>query len=427
MTLVGLLLLGFLSVSGLTLAQDLSSVVEKVAPSVVKITAISNGRRIATGSGFLVDVNGVIVTNHHVVRGASSFVIETADGNELQGAVVVAFDPIQDIALLRILVNVPSNPHLALSSHAAKPGGRVIVVGSPLGLEQSVSDGIVSAIRPQANGTELIQITAPISPGSSGSPVVDSSGDVIGIATFTLTAGENVNFAISTKHVRALLENHGLLREQASASGSASKLPEISSQGLFEAMKAKVRENPDDSNAHAEMGFAYWKLHKLSEALEEYKLAISLDPTNARALARLAALYIENKQRAEATLVYNLLIEAKPNYVAAYVMQAQSYEAMGQYDQAVSFYTKAIALDSRADDAYYRLGLIFRNHDKSAVREKELYTGAVERDPEYDYPRYLLGTMYLHLKDKASALAEFKRLKQRNSFLADSLFNQIYQ
>jgi hypothetical protein len=189
------------------LGQDLSSIIEKIAPSVVKITS-ANSNGIITGSGFLVG-HGLIVTNHHVVKDRSNFVIETADGNELPGESVLASDAVQDLAILRVFSKVPLGVPLKLSFQPPRRGSKVIVVGSPLGLEQSVSDGIVSAVR-QLSGTELIQITAPISPGSSGSPVVDSSGEAIGVATFKLVAGENLNFAISIKHVRELLESRGI-------------------------------------------------------------------------------------------------------------------------------------------------------------------------------------------------------------------------
>lgn len=190
---------------GFGFGQDLAALFERVAPSVVKVMSLSDGRTIATGSGFVVTADGLIVTNRHVVKDGSSFTIETADGNEWNARIAV-IDRLQDLAVLRVSAPERLAGPLRLSRQAPKAGSKVMVIGSPLGLEQSVSDGIVSAVRKLDDGTELIQITAPISPGSSGSPVVDSFGDAVGVATFTLTRGENVNFAISTKHVKELLE-----------------------------------------------------------------------------------------------------------------------------------------------------------------------------------------------------------------------------
>jgi S1-C subfamily serine protease len=101
-----------------------------------------------------------------------------------------------------------SLPHVTLgSSQESNVGDRVIVIGSPQGLENTMSDGILSAVR-EYETTRLLQITAPISPGSSGGPVFNAAGKVIGIASFQFAKGQNLNFAIAAEHVQPLLEQH---------------------------------------------------------------------------------------------------------------------------------------------------------------------------------------------------------------------------
>lgn len=99
-------------------------------------------------------------------------------------------------------------PHVTLgSSLDLAVGERVIAIGSPQGLENSVSDGILSAIR-EVDSVRYLQITAPISPGSSGGPVLNSTGQMIGVATFQFKKGQNLNFAVAADHIKPLLDQH---------------------------------------------------------------------------------------------------------------------------------------------------------------------------------------------------------------------------
>ncbi len=145
-----------------------------------------------------------MITNYHVLQGASSAEIKTADGKTYPITYIVAGDEQNDV--IRLSVNIPSQYvyPLSLSKTIPEVGERIIVYGSPLGLENTVSDGIVSAIRDIPDYGRIIQITAPISPGSSGSPVLNMQGEVIGIATFQMVEGQNLNFAIPSEKIASL-------------------------------------------------------------------------------------------------------------------------------------------------------------------------------------------------------------------------------
>ena len=192
----------------LLFAQErLSSIVKQVQPSVVTITTYDeSGSAAARGSGFFVTETGDVITNRHVLEGFSRAEIKTADGASYSITGVVADDPAAD--LVQVSVNIPKNipKPLSVAKLPAEVGDRVLVIGSPLGLEQTASDGIVSAVRTGTAefGGTIIQITAPISPGSSGSPVIDMKGQVIGVATFQITKGQNLNFAIPVEKLSAM-------------------------------------------------------------------------------------------------------------------------------------------------------------------------------------------------------------------------------
>jgi len=155
------------------------------------------------GSGFVAATGGKIVTNFHVIRGATQASIVTSDHVEHRDVEVIAVDEEHDVAVLRI--GATQLRPLALgNSSVAKAGEHVVAIGNPLGLGSTISDGLLSAIRELPHLT-VLQISAPISPGSSGGPVFDDHGEVIGVSTFLLSGGQNLNFAIPINIVKPML------------------------------------------------------------------------------------------------------------------------------------------------------------------------------------------------------------------------------
>jgi len=181
--------------SSVTLAQTAREIAKKVSPSVVLLVMEDeNGQPLAMGSGFVIE-DGIVATNLHVIAGASRGYAKLAEQKEkfnISGTVAV--DVARDIALLA--VEDIKAPALSIGdSKQLAVGDEVYAVGNPRGLEGTFSAGIISSIR-KVGEDSLLQITAPISPGSSGGPVVDNKGEVIGVAVATFKGGQNLNFAI---------------------------------------------------------------------------------------------------------------------------------------------------------------------------------------------------------------------------------------
>src|SRR5258705_12658439 len=151
-----------------------------------------------TGSGFFLHP-GQVVTNLHVIRGAVRAEIKTLDGKGkiYPVAGTVAIDEEGDLALLSVDMPADRARSSELAAELPDEGARIFVIGNPLKLEGSVSDGIVSAVREVPNVGRIIQITAPISHGNSGSPVFNLLGQVIGGVTVKVTNGQNINLAIA--------------------------------------------------------------------------------------------------------------------------------------------------------------------------------------------------------------------------------------
>lgn len=195
--------------------EELSS----MATAAVVLVAVEAGSRSRQGSGFIVDQEGLILTNHHVIRDATNATVRLSSGDIYDRVTVMAVDERRDLAVLKIAGF--GLPTLRLgNSDSVRIGTDVIAIGSPLGLENTVSTGIVSGRRTEPRGFQLLQITAPASTGSSGGPVLLRDGRVVGIAASQFRNGQNLNFAVPINYARGILA--GLGTEPIAVLGGAS-------------------------------------------------------------------------------------------------------------------------------------------------------------------------------------------------------------
>jgi serine protease Do len=186
----------------MTSAPDIPKIVAAARGTVVLLKTFDRqGEVIGLGSGFRI-AGGRFVTNAHVVAGANR--VEIFDDAGALLGIARSADMLSTTVDLAILSSVgPRAPYLTLASVAPAVGEQVIVIGAPEGLTNTVSNGIVSARR-KVGGRQLLQISAPISPGSSGGPVLNARGEVIGVSESILREGQNLNFAVPVSDVRAL-------------------------------------------------------------------------------------------------------------------------------------------------------------------------------------------------------------------------------
>lgn len=177
----------------------------RAAPAVVGITALdAAGKPVAQGTGFTVSADGVLVTNFHVIERAATVRVELPEGRATGEVMLLAADPTHDVAVLQVAARTPRFLELGRDA-LLEVGDRVYVMGNPLGMERTFSDGLLSARR-TVEGAAMLQVSAPISEGSSGGPVLDGAGRVVGVATATVTEGQNLNLATPARYVRPLLE-----------------------------------------------------------------------------------------------------------------------------------------------------------------------------------------------------------------------------
>ncbi len=195
--------------------KSIPAIARETNPSVVRIIVRDqSGAEMGSGSGFVVSNDGKIVTNYHVVHvlGTTQAEVRFTDGASYLAQGVVATDPDKDLALLKLqAAGKEFHPLVLGDSEKVQTGERVVAIGSPLAgfspvnTEATVSDGIVSGVRDWTDHRmKVFQITAPISPGSSGGPLMNSNGEVIGVTFAQLVGGQNLNFAIPIAYVQPL-------------------------------------------------------------------------------------------------------------------------------------------------------------------------------------------------------------------------------
>ena len=181
----------------------------------------ANGQPLSLGSGFFVR-NGQVATNLHVVKGAArgyAKLINQKTKYDIEG--ITAVDAERDLVILKISVSGAQIISLG-DSDTVQVGSSIYAVGNPRGLEGTFSQGIISSIR-KVRTDKLLQLTAPISPGSSGGPVLNDKAQVIGVSVATFRGGQNLNFAIPSNYLKKLMERIGPVKPFSQATSAGSK------------------------------------------------------------------------------------------------------------------------------------------------------------------------------------------------------------
>ena len=463
-----------------TAAQDeLPELVRRIKPSAVAIeTYDARGEKLSRGSGFFIDVDR-IVTNRHVIDGAYRAEVHSVSGNSYPVKNVLAVDAEADVALLK--VDVPPNLVRPLSLDRTSPqeGESIVVIGNPFGLEGSVTNGIVSAVRDIPGFGRIIQITAPISPGSSGSPVVNMQGQVIGVATLQIAGGTSVNFAIPSERIAQLARTaqsqagQGMsLSELVSATGRNKRaraveffrngltfLSKDDCQGALPYFQKAADADNGYAEAWAQMGFCHEKLGRHNEAIEASKKAVNIRPS-AESYFNIGLANYYLKQYREAETAYKQSIKLDPyNASDAYYALGLTYRDAGQFDDEVGAYKNAIRLRPDYASAYDRLGqryLQMKRYPEAVEAFKQLamlkpgdanaqnslgetYVAATRTDdavesfrlairlkPDFGKAYFNLGKTLLAQGQRDAAIEQYVILQNLDEDWAEKLYNLIY-
>ena len=347
-----------------TASIDLSSLVKKVENSVFIIyTFNKDNQPISQGSGFFINSTGIGVTNYHVLSGCSSAIIKTKSGKKIKIKSILDFDKQTDLVKFKI-ENTEGKiiQSVALTNIIPKRGGNIFNIGNPLGLEQTVSSGIISSIREITPYGDLIQITAPISQGSSGSPIFNLKGEVIGVATMGLARGQNLNFAVPTKQINKLnrslnkqlfeLDKSILLTENYEKANEEYVAGNI--EQALQYLNKELIINPKNHLALNLKGNIQLESEDYEGAIESLFYASRLDTTN--------AVYLTNFGLANAKYGYSLKGDLN-SFQAAYVS-----------------YSKALEIDPKYEIAYVNKAWLIYNN----INSKKLIKPILSEDRIYE-------------------------------------------
>jgi len=466
------LILGVFPVSS---QEDLPGLIKKVESSIVVIlTYGKEGNMLGQGSGFFIDKRGDVVTNSHVLQEASLATVKTKDGEEYPIKQVLAEDKEGDIVRVSVDILAEAVKPLPVATKPPEVGERVIVIGTPLGLDQTVSDGIVSAVREIPGFGKIVQVTAPISPGSSGSPVINMKGEVIGIAAFFVVAGQNLNFAIPGERIARLTLGQGETlseREETRARGWLASAEGLYLMGIRYVLAEDygkalpyfaetIKRNPGYAQAYFQMGYCLAKLGQYKEAIGPYEQAVRINPKDADFLNNLCVAYGMVGRYNEAIELCRQSIQLKSDLAETYNNLGWSYQRLGRYQEAIQSCKEAIRLKPDFAPAHYNLGNAYSalkkyreaiDAYKEAIRIKfdyaeghldlgaayfhtggyeeaiDSYKRAIRLKPSLAEAHLNLGMAYLKLGDRGSAVEEYQILRGLNQELANKLFNLIYE
>jgi Flp pilus assembly protein TadD len=354
-------------------AEDsLPELIRRVKPSVVSVITYNAAGEVAlTGSGFFVRP-GEVLTNLHVVEGAHRAEIRTFEGKgktyQVKGLVDV--DAEGDLALMSIDMPAERTRTVEMTTTIPDEGERIFVIGNPLRLEGSVADGIVSAVREVPGLGRIVQITAPISHGNSGSPVFNMKGQVVGVVTIRVMNGENINLALGASRFDALRQNDKLTSFDelaARASREAQKPDSLSdwwyrtglnslwlgnydsALGYFE---TAVNKNPQRADAWIQVGFCKVKQGKNQDAIRAFEQALKLKPNSYEALNKLGDAYYYAGDNYKALESYKQAVALRPDLAEGYYNLGLVYLELGDRDSAAAQALKLKPLDS---DLYKKL------------------------------------------------------------------------
>jgi len=404
------------------LALSANEVFEKASKSTVVVTALdASGKPVMLGTGVVMP-GGEVATNFHVIEKADRIAV-SFQGKQYPAEKINA-DKARDLCSL-VALGLSSTPIELGSTRELKVGARVYAIGTPRGLDQTISEGIISSLR-ETTGGRYIQTTAPASPGSSGGGLFDEEGRLIGIMSFQISGGQSLNFAAPVEWLRELPERNQIIKPAPSSppqklrlhrwktdleevawlySKSAEEFKELLKQS-----KSRAESTPQDASAWLDLGNAYEDAMMgrdgNEKAMEAFQRAVAINPNLVDAWLRIAVLnglrgqhakvieayktaldinqdalgipelndlagaYLMLNQDSKALMVYQMVLNIHPENYSAWKGLSLAYDGMKQPNKAIEGMQKVVNISPKDTLAWIYLGdLYIRTGNSQQVTE----------------------------------------------------------
>ncbi len=399
-----LLLIVLLSVPAWA-ASDGADIIERLNASLVTVTAYDDKDEILReGNGFFVFDRRGILTARHILQGASRVRVRTSDGRVYKVTGVIADDSEGD--LIRIFADVPGRVGrgLRISRSRIREGEQIFV---PPCLEEPVkelSSGVVASVLSIPSMGKVIQITAPVSEGSSGSPVLNEEGEVVGVVAFQVSVGQDMNFAVSPKRI--------MHEEPKEIEGFSEWLDK--------------RDTTASSEELVSNGVLFASIGDYDKAVAYFEEAVKKDPSFAPAYFLMGYTNAAAGRYDDAINAYSRGMKFWPELAEWRYYMGLAYLGLGDHKAAVRSFSEAVSLDPDYDAAYLGLGKAYTRL-KEYTKAIEAYRKGIGLRPERPYPdvHFDLGLLYLAVGRLDSAKREYEVLKKTDSALAARLMDLI--
>lgn len=373
------------------------SIFKKFNDAVVVVYACdAYGKAFSQGSGVVLNSKGLIVTNYHVCEGSANIKIKHED-LLIEDVTILGGNADDDIMFLKIPENSELNYIPAGNSDKLEVGQKVYALGSPLGFENSITEGIVNGIRKisRYSGDNYIQISASISHGSSGGALITAGGKLIGITTATIEDGQNINFAIpinkivsssiyianyfeepeskekktKKKKTKDITSTDGekKTKKPRKKKNEAESITSIAPSGSIDKIDSKKEKKKSSEASYErliEEGKSAFEAGDLSAAESYFTKAIQIDKENYFGYLGRALCYLLQKKYSAALSDVNFVIAANPDYGEGYFMRAAIYHLMERYREAIPDYLKTIEMDKTNLHAIFGLGECYYETDE---------------------------------------------------------------
>lgn len=434
-----------------------SQVFDKVKDSVLVVRALdAQGKPVSQGSGVMLP-SGKVATNCHVLKNGTRFLV--GSDKQFVPAILHAEDADKDLCLLNATGLAVKAATLGRAS-GLKVGDAVYSVSSPIGLELSLSDGIVSQLR--GGPPPFIQTTAAISLGSSGGGLFDSEGRLVGITTFYLEGGQSLNFALPVewlaeikpgtkkaererpqgdwffqawvleqkKDWRGLLDwcRQWILADSGNAlawAGAGEAYIHLERYAdAIEALRHALRIQPDDAEAWYSLGTAYHRLGRHADAIEAYRQARRIRSDYADAWYGLGTAYGDLNRHIDAIEALRQALRIQPDHADAWYNLGVKYGDLGQHADAIKAYRQTLRIRPDQTDAWINLGFAHGKLGQHAEAIKA-YRQAIRIRPDDADAWVNLAIAYELSGNRPAALTAVQELRRYDPARADELFDLL--
>jgi tetratricopeptide (TPR) repeat protein len=346
-----------------------------------------DGNLITSGSGFIVDQDGFIVTNCNVIidwlkKMPHTLVAETQAGFLLPIEDLISSKCVNNLALIKVKTKDPLPAVSLAKAYSPKQGEAIFTVAPSPGSAPKASDGIIKDI---PDKKRLMQISIPVLPEESGAPVFNKDGVAIAALTFLPKESKNKYFAVPLHNIGKQLNTYKN-RSYEFAKKVSPGIPPPSMKPLPE-----KKEKPLDARDYFLRGCSYHELEMYSEAVKYYRKAIKLNP----------------------------------DYTEAFINLGVTYYQLGKYSKAIDAYEKALRLNPRSPSLYNKLGSAYIIHG-SYTKALDSFKKATDIEPDNPVSHYNLGVAYYLNGDRNAAFKEYAILKELDTDRAKSLLDLIY-